>query len=191
MWQQSGSDNYMRYKDTDDYVRQLNRKGLGGYNDWRLPTLEELASLTERQKINRRYIDPVFDKKQSYCWNSDTVKGSSGLAWGVSFFNGVVFGYDYRNDDRYVRLVRAGQVTPKITAAPSLRPTQKTTEVPKVIKPPEPVTPVQPSVRLRRRPATLSVDDVKAMLKKHNFFNKYVNKSGDFKNYFVNIGNGR
>ncbi|MDM8541972.1 DUF1566 domain-containing protein [Desulfococcaceae bacterium HSG9] len=106
MWQQSGSDNLMQYKDTDDYVRRLNNKGLAGYNDWRLATIEELASLLERQEINGRYIDPVFDKKQWKCWSADKY-GSSGLAWFVNFYYGTV--YNYLGHFFYVRLVRAGQ----------------------------------------------------------------------------------
>lgn len=115
MWQQSGTDGDMKYKDTDDYVRRLNRKKLGGYNDWRLPTLEELASLFERQKMNDGlYIDPVFDKKQRFCWSSDTVKGSSGLALGLDFRDGGRIpdpGYldGKGHDGGCVRVVRAGQ----------------------------------------------------------------------------------
>ncbi|MDM8543740.1 DUF1566 domain-containing protein [Desulfococcaceae bacterium HSG9] len=108
MWQQSGSDNYMEYKDANDYIRKLNRQGLGGYNDWRLPTIEELVSLLEREKVNGRYIDPVFDKNQRWCWSSDTVKLSPGLAWNVNFNVGKV-NLNYLVNVSYVRLVRAGQ----------------------------------------------------------------------------------
>ena len=115
MWQQSGSDGDMKYKDTDDYVGRLNRKNLGGYSDWRLPTLEELASLLESQKMNDDlYIDPVFDKKQQFCWSSDTAKGLSGLAWGIDFSDGSRVpdeGYldGKGHDGGSVRVVRAGQ----------------------------------------------------------------------------------
>ena len=104
MWQQSGSDASMQYKDTDDYVRQLNNKGLADYNDWRLPTLEELASLLESQKM----IDPVFDKKQDWCWSSDKRAPTTKWVWDVDFYYGEV---DWRNLDRssYVRAVRVRQ----------------------------------------------------------------------------------
>ncbi len=45
--------------------------------------------------------------------------------------------------------------------------------------------------RLRSEPLTLSEDDANAMLKKHNFFDKYRNSSGNFKNDFKDSGNGQ
>ncbi|MDM8540054.1 DUF1566 domain-containing protein [Desulfococcaceae bacterium HSG9] len=183
MWQKGGSKNSMNFKDTAAYVRQVNQKGLGGYNDWRLPTIEELATLLKTKEMNGGLynIDPVFDKKQWCCWSSDTVKGSSRLAWDVLFGYGIV--ERYRISDGYVRVVRAGQ---------SPRPTPNPTVIPKVTKPPKPdlVKSVKPIVNLRSRAKTLSGDDVKAMLKKHNFSDKYKNESGDFKNDFKDNGNG-
>lgn len=41
------------------------------------------------------------------------------------------------------------------------------------------------SIRLPSEPKDLSTDDAKAMLVRYNFFDKYYNKNGDFKNYFV------
>ncbi|MDM8543876.1 DUF1566 domain-containing protein [Desulfococcaceae bacterium HSG9] len=110
MWQQSGPDNYMNYEDAVDYVRQLNRKDLGGYNDWRLPTLEELASLLERQDVNGLYIDPVFAKKQSWCWSSD--KHAPAGAWNVDFRHGTACGkvrWVSLGNFIYVRAVRVRQ----------------------------------------------------------------------------------
>jgi len=107
-WQQSGSGG-ITYQKAKKYVRKLNREKFAGFNDWRLPTIEELASLLESEKrTNDLYIDPIFHKSQRWCWSSDTVKGSSGLAWVVYFYCGYVDYYNL-NSSGYVRVVRAGQ----------------------------------------------------------------------------------
>ena len=47
MWQQSGSENYMRYKKAEKWISELNQKSFASFSDWRLPTLEEAISLIE------------------------------------------------------------------------------------------------------------------------------------------------
>jgi hypothetical protein len=49
MWQQSGS-GYVNYEKAKAYVTELNSDRFAGYNDWRLPTLEEAMSLMETSK---------------------------------------------------------------------------------------------------------------------------------------------
>jgi hypothetical protein len=83
MWQQSGSPYYMTYAEAEKYIRDLNNQRFLGYNDWRLPTLEEAMSLMEPKKHGDLYIDPQFDKTQRWIWTGD--KESAGLAWVVGF----------------------------------------------------------------------------------------------------------
>jgi hypothetical protein len=82
------------WKKAKKWLRKLNRKGYAGYKDWRLPTLEEAASLLESSIRNGLYIDPVFSNEHVYMLTGD-VHGSED-AWGI-YFN---FGYvDYLLDD--------------------------------------------------------------------------------------------
>jgi hypothetical protein len=89
MWQQSGSYDYMKRKEVKKWLRGLNRKGYAGYNDWRIPTVEEASSLLEASEKNGNlYIDTVFDKKQRWLWTGDSC--SSGGMWRVYFDDGYV-----------------------------------------------------------------------------------------------------
>ncbi|MBU0500068.1 MAG: DUF1566 domain-containing protein [Gammaproteobacteria bacterium] len=106
MWQQGGSPKSMNYADAQAYVRQLNEKGFGGHNDWRLPTLEEAASLLEPKPLNGDlYIDPVFDQTQRWMWTADKEAGSAAV-WLVSFSLGDVLWLDTAYDF-FVRVCRA------------------------------------------------------------------------------------
>jgi hypothetical protein len=107
IWQKSGSDKYMPYKDATSYIDGLNSGKFAGYSDWRLPTVDELRSLlTPEKQSNGLYISPIFDKNQLWCWTSD--QRASGGAWSVYFGNGVV-SWHYLDFDDYARAVRLRQ----------------------------------------------------------------------------------
>ena len=109
MWHRSGSDYDMGYGKAKQWITDLNRRGYAGYRDWRLPTLEEGASLLESTKMNDfLYIDPRFSAKQLWIWTSDSVSGSSGRVWVVRFSYGSVSGdvVDLGASVRPVRSVR-------------------------------------------------------------------------------------
>ena len=104
-WQQSGSDDTLVYKEAEKYVRELNQKRFAGYDDWRLPTLEEAMSLMEPKQHGELYLDRVFDHKQDWIWTSDHHIESA--AWVV------YFSYGYCNvrlvvSVNIVRVVRGG-----------------------------------------------------------------------------------
>ena len=103
IWQQSGSEETMNYEMAKAYVDRFNRENFAGYNDWRLPTLEEAMSLMEPEKKNADlYIDPKFDRVQRWIWTADTE--SAAVVWVVDFYRGGC-GPLYVADD-YVRAVR-------------------------------------------------------------------------------------
>lgn len=105
MWQQSGSTKHMNYAEAQKYFQTLRAKNLAGFNDWRLPTLEEAMSLMAPQKQGDLYLDRVFDQQQRYIWTSDHPEG--GAAWVVLFGSGDCNGSRVVND-YYVRVVRGG-----------------------------------------------------------------------------------
>jgi hypothetical protein len=105
-WQKGGSEESLVFKDAEDYIRKLKAENYCGYNDWRLPTLEEAMSLMEPKKHGELYLDPIFDRKQGWIWSAD--KESAGRAWYVYFSDGHCYHYDVGNYD-YVRAVRSGQ----------------------------------------------------------------------------------
>jgi hypothetical protein len=103
IWQQGGSDRTMTWAEAKSWIKELNqREGRTGKERWRLPTLEEAASLLRHEQNDANlYIDGLFDPKQSYIWTADA-KGSS-AAWRVHFY----FGNVYKFDTGYGGWVRA------------------------------------------------------------------------------------
>ena len=105
VWQKLGSSKAMTWIEAKEYMDRLNREGFAGHSDWRIPTVEELASLMERSwKNNDLFIDPVFDEKQRYCWSLDT--NSRNKAWKANFHLGFFMDFPLTAQN-YVRLVRS------------------------------------------------------------------------------------
>jgi len=82
----------LKWQDAKSRVKDLGGFNRGGhiadYSDWRLPTVEEAASLLESSKRNGLHIDPVFDDSSRWIWTSDSC--GSGYAWIVDFYYGQV-----------------------------------------------------------------------------------------------------
>jgi hypothetical protein len=113
-------------------------KGYAGYHDWRLPTLEEAASLLQFDKNDSDlYIDPVFSDKQKWIWTGDSKDGSE-AAWNVYFGLGSVdWGYHIYGSYgvRPVRSVlgkdvnssyQSGRDTGQVQVTPQQEPSYKT-----------------------------------------------------------------
>jgi hypothetical protein len=119
MWEKSGSSRLYNGR-AKEYIKQLNKQRFAGYSGWRMPTVEELASLLVRKRTNGAHMDPVFDRKQTLCWTIDKCESQSWSwykgAWLVDFKNGEVneaywtgsgSGQYSKNTENYVKAVRS------------------------------------------------------------------------------------
>lgn len=94
--------------DTHAYVRVMNEKKYCGYNDWRLPTREEMQTLVsledgnEKVKINKQYFPEAMP---SWYWTSSENSHHDDFAWYVLFRNGVALN-DLKERPKHIRLVR-------------------------------------------------------------------------------------
>lgn len=89
MWHQAGSPLYMKWNKVDEWLKEFNKKGYAGFNDWRLPTLEEAISLMEpTEALGALFLDKIFDREQRFIWTSDRYSGSK--VWAVDYFGGDV-----------------------------------------------------------------------------------------------------
>ncbi len=96
MWQKDGSSSDLKRRRALAYVKKLNKDQFAGYLDWRLPTVDELASLLSKDRTNGMHIDALFGTKQKECWSSDVAPDSLVATrpipqvWVVSFEKGKI-----------------------------------------------------------------------------------------------------
>jgi len=106
MWQKDTDPDIYEWQDALSYCENLT---LAGYDDWRLPNVNELQSLVDYERydptINTTYFPNTLS---SFYWSSTTYAYDPSYAWYVRFNDGYVLdcskSYFY-----YVRAVRSGQ----------------------------------------------------------------------------------
>ena len=97
-----GSVKKATWEDAKTYCENLT---LGGYSDWRLPSIEELKSIVDYGKSDPA-IDPIFENVVFYLyWSSTTLASFSSNAWFVHFADGHN-DWDNKSYSYYVRCVR-------------------------------------------------------------------------------------
>ena len=97
--------------DTEDFIKALNDAKYGGFSDWRMPTLKELAYIVNHSipwpgpTITTGYFTNT--PSSSFYWSYSTYADVTTLAWGVSFYDGIYYS-DVKSLGFYVRAVRGG-----------------------------------------------------------------------------------
>jgi hypothetical protein len=100
----TSGDGQVTWQHAFDYVDLLNSEEYLGYSDWRLPSIQELASLVDS---SRSYpaIDPIFSAVAAYYWSSTADAFNTSGAGYVDFATGFVISCN-KTLGRYVRAVR-------------------------------------------------------------------------------------
>jgi hypothetical protein len=95
-----------------DYVACLNANSYLGYNDWRLPNINEHNSLINYSQSNQAtWLDSQgFTATQpSYYWSSTTEEPGLNIAWDMNFIIGFTSYFNKTPYAWYVRCVRGGK----------------------------------------------------------------------------------
>jgi serine/threonine protein kinase len=107
MWHPGGSNKASEYRRINRWLRNVNKNQYAGFSDWRLPTLEEAASLLRSRKNNKGlYTDPAFSGTQKRIWTGD--RFGAGSHWVVRFYTGIVYGYSGKSV-HHIRPVRSNK----------------------------------------------------------------------------------
>lgn len=102
------SDKYTWKQAQNDYIKSLNRKRYGGFNDWRLPNKDELRSIIDYGRTGPAVDTRYFPNCQSdFYWTAVPYNMQKPFVWGIFF--GLGSGICYTpSSERYVRAVRGG-----------------------------------------------------------------------------------
>ena len=104
IWQDNErvSENNQDWWNALEYCNDLT---LGNYDDWRLPNIRELLSITDKSKFDPAMHSAFKWFRSSYYWSATTRASNSSNAWNVGFYNGYDGNGDKSNSN-YVRCVR-------------------------------------------------------------------------------------
>jgi hypothetical protein len=107
-WQRQGKHEAVPWESARNDCEGLS---LDGYNDWRLPNVNELQTIVDYGAYKPAIDNKPFPAiKSSWYWSSTSWAGDSTVAWVVDFSYGGVDGTD-KTDNYNVRCVRSGPVS--------------------------------------------------------------------------------
>jgi len=104
-WQQEGAASPMAWEQALAYAEGLS---LGGHDDWRLPNIKELRSISDDALFGPSVDATYFtDARAEIYWSSTTELNNTTQAWAMDAAYGLV-SYEAKSNELYVRCVRGG-----------------------------------------------------------------------------------
>ncbi len=84
---------------------------LGGYSDWRLPSIEELLTIVDNSEYSPSLTKDIFDHSNSTVyWSSTPSARISARALSISRGHGYISALSSKSDSLHVQCVRGGQL---------------------------------------------------------------------------------
>ena len=74
----------------DDAIRECENLVLEGYDDWRLPNINELKTIVNYSVVNPAIASIFVNTTSEYYWSSTTKSSYKAYAWSVDFYDGTV-----------------------------------------------------------------------------------------------------
>jgi hypothetical protein len=92
----------------DTATTYCNELVMGGFEDWRLPTVKELVGIADYGRYHPAINVVFLNTYSNNYWSSTSYSDGNGSAWIVYFYSGNQ-NSSYKYYSNYVRCVRAGQ----------------------------------------------------------------------------------
>ena len=94
----------LNYTQAKTYCAELD---LGGFHDWRVPTLKELLTIVDYRRYKPATVEPFkYVEEESSYWTTTLYIGESGSRWVINFKDGATSDAS-EIYDRYLRCVRS------------------------------------------------------------------------------------
>jgi hypothetical protein len=109
VWEQSPSTSFFSWEGAQFHCNALRT---GSRLGWRLPTIQELASLVDPTQSNPPLLPsghPFGDVQSNIYWSATNSASSTGFEWVMSFYDGNLYNFNTIGVITYAWCVRGGQ----------------------------------------------------------------------------------